>query len=95
MSKIKVEFLSMLSNITNEDELEIPIETNISVKELISILSKKYGDDFKDKILDDNGNLVRFILVSINGNQKVSSNESDFLIHSGDKVSFIPAIAGG
>ncbi|MFX1275262.1 MAG: MoaD/ThiS family protein [Promethearchaeota archaeon] len=95
MSSIKIEFLSILSEFIDRDELEIPIQNKISLDSLIEKMIEKYGDEFRNRILDDNGNLHKFILLAINGNQITSSDEMDILIQSGDEVSFIPAIAGG
>ena len=95
MSSVKVEFLSLLSDIIIEDDLEIHIQENSTLKQLIRTMSEKYGDDFKNQVLDDNGNLLNYILLAINGNQITTTNKNNILIQDGDQISFIPAIAGG
>jgi len=95
MSSVKVEFLSLLSDIIDEDDLEIHIQNNSTLIQLIRTMSDRYGEDFRNKVLDDKGNLLNYILLAINGNQITTTNKNDVLIQDGDQISFIPAIAGG
>ncbi len=75
--------------------MEIHIEEKITLDSLIKKMIQTCGDDFKNLLLDDNGLLHKFILLAINGNQILHSNQKEILIYSGDQISFIPAIAGG
>jgi molybdopterin synthase sulfur carrier subunit len=48
-----------------------------------------------DKLLDDDGNIKRFINVFVNDNEVRSLQGLHTPVHTADKVSIVPAMAGG
>ena len=65
-----------------------------SVRELFEDLEGNYKG-LKEKIFDDAGEIRRFIIVSVNGEDVRYLNGPDTAVKSGDEISIVPAIAGG
>ena len=65
-----------------------------SVRELFDDLEGNY-QGLKEKIFDDAGEIRRFIIVSVNGEDVRYLNGPDTAVKSGDEISIVPAIAGG
>ena len=59
MTEVKVLIPAVMSSSTN-GEREVEIEGN-TVIEVIDELAKKYGDEFKNKLIDNNGKLKPII----------------------------------
>lgn len=92
---IKVKFLSLLSDITGTDEISISVEENSSVRLLLEKLNSKFGENFERTILDPCDSLNKYIILGLNGKDIRQFDELNTLIHEGDELAFLPAIAGG
>lgn len=91
MSK-KVRIPTPLRKLTNNEEL---IEVNGStVGEIITELQTRYPG-FKERLLDDNGQIRRFVNIYVNEEDVRFLENQDTVLKEGDEVSIIPAIAGG
>jgi molybdopterin converting factor small subunit len=54
--KVKVEYLGHIKNITdNKREEEIEAGENVTVTDLLTLLSRKYGEPFKKAIYEPKG----------------------------------------
>ncbi len=49
----------------------------------------------KEKILDDSGEIRRFIIVSLNGEDVRYLDGPETSVKEGDEITIVPAIAGG
>jgi len=92
---IKIVFLSLLTDVTQEEEFILSIEENSSVKDIIEKLILKYGKEFERTILDSPDLLSKYIILGLNGNDIRSYDGLETIIQEGDEVAFLPAIAGG
>ncbi len=90
---MKIRFSSAFLSITKEREVELEID-EISVRDMIEELGKKYGEEFKNRLLED-GQLRRFVNVYINGEDIRHLDGLDTVIRKGDEVSILPAVSGG
>ncbi|MFX1237995.1 MAG: MoaD/ThiS family protein [Promethearchaeota archaeon] len=95
MSQIKVEFISLMVDITGLNEITLSIENEITLKDLISKLDDNIGREFTEMIVDKSGKIFNNVIIVINGERVHSSNLIDITLKGGDTISFIPAIAGG
>lgn len=95
MIKIKVKFLSLLSDLTDSDEIEIELEDKPVIKDLFASLRSKIGKEFDRRILAPSGDLNKYILLGINGKDIRTLNGLDTIIKAEDEVVFLPALAGG
>jgi len=92
MPKVTLRVFGALATVLGQKEAEI--EGSL-LKDAIESLSKEFGDKFKTKIIDDEGNLRRHIRVYINGKDVRFLKQLDSPLKVGDKVLILPAVVGG
>ena len=93
MTRVKILIPLVMSSATN-GERELIIEGN-TVKDIINNLSEKYGDNFKNKILDKNGNPKPIINIYINDENIKFLDELSTELNDNDEILFLPAVSGG
>jgi molybdopterin synthase sulfur carrier subunit len=81
-----------LRNITNgKDEVIVNGKT---VEEALNELEKNYKG-LKERLFDESGNLRRFVNIYVNDEDIRFINNLNTPVKDGDRISIIPAIAGG
>jgi molybdopterin converting factor small subunit len=74
-------------------ELEMPLGSTVS--DLVSTLSEILGDDFRQALLDSNGNLHGGIEVVINEEHLPARKIASIVLPGISMVYFVPMIEGG
>ena len=74
-------------------ELEMPLGSTIS--DLVSTLSERLGDNFRQALLDSNGNLHGGIEVVLNEEHLPARKIASILLPEDSTVYFVPMIEGG
>ena len=95
MSNIKIFFLSLLEDITGVNEITLNIEKNSTIKDVLKLLTSKFGKDFKITVFENPDTLSKYIIISLNGRDIRSIKNLESSLHDGDEVALLPAIAGG
>jgi len=95
MLNVKIIFLSVLVDITQIEELTLPIDDGSNIKNMLEQLSSKFGKKFEDLIFKASENLNKYVIVTINGKDIRTLDGLNTKIQIDDEISFIPAIAGG
>lgn len=95
MITVKIEFLSLLSDLSDNSELVVELPDDSTVTYLITHLQSELGQRFIDRILSDSKHLKKFIILAINGKDIRTLNGTETIFQDMDKISFIPALAGG
>jgi len=93
--KIRVKFFTTLREITGKKEDEIQPSSIITVKELLTQLSKKYGKQFMDYLYDERGNVRTYIQILINGRGINALQGLETKLKEGDTVAIFPPVGGG
>ncbi len=75
------------------DKAEVHVEAT-TLREAVSQLAEQNAD-FKTRMLDDSGELRRFVNVYVNEEDVRFLQKLDTPLKDGDEVSIVPAIAGG
>jgi sulfur-carrier protein len=75
------------------DQAEVNVEAS-SLREAVQQLASQ-NEEFKNRLLDDKGELRRFVNVYVNEEDVRFLQKLDTPLKSGDEVSIVPAIAGG
>ena len=91
--KIKAKFFASIRNLTSTAETEVEVE-NATVGDVLDVLVTKYGDKFREGVLDVDGTVKKSIRVLLNGN---FIDRDDPLIHEiseGDTVYLFPPTVG-
>ena len=75
------------------DKAEVHVDAS-SLREAIAGLAAQ-NEEFKTRMLDDKGELRRFVNVYVNEEDVRFLQKLDTPLKDGDEVSIVPAIAGG
>jgi len=92
MGKVEITLYGTLARITGEKSSDLEAST---LKEAIGVLTEKYGEQLKNRIYDEKGNLRRFVNIYVNGKDIRFLEHLDTELSDHDKVSIIPAVGGG
>jgi molybdopterin synthase sulfur carrier subunit len=93
--KITVKFFTSLREITGKREEELQLSRTITVKELLTQLSKMHGRQFTDYVYDKKGNVRTFIQILINGRGINALQGFETKLKDGDTVAIFPPVGGG
>jgi molybdopterin converting factor small subunit len=95
MIDIKINFLSLLADITKIKELKLSVQENTTIKEILDKLIAKFGEHFKKTILDSPDSISKYIILGLNGKDIRTLNNLETVVHHQDELLLLPAIAGG
>jgi len=93
--KARVRFFTTLREITGKKEEEVESSSTITVKELLTRLSKKYGKEFTDYVYDEKGEVRTHIQILINGRDIDVFQGLETKLKEGDTVAIFPPVGGG
>jgi len=83
---------SVLNGGAGEKKINLDADT---LKDAFTKISETMGDDFKRKVLNEDGTPRSLINIYINGKNAKFSSGLDTTLSDGDDVSILPAVAGG
>ncbi|MHA1471460.1 MAG: MoaD/ThiS family protein [Promethearchaeota archaeon] len=95
MIDVKINFLSLLADLTKIYELKMSVHDNSTIKEILERLVSKFGKDFERKILDSPDSLSKYIILGLNGKDIRTLENLDTIVNHLDEILLLPAIAGG
>ena len=95
--KIIVEYLGYIKKQLDIKKSEtISLEKKSSIRELLILLSNKYGEIFKKSVFDPQDNELKpYHMVSINGLLLNQLNGMKTELKENDKVILMPIVSGG
>jgi len=93
--KVKVKFFTTLRELTGKKEEEIESSKVITVAELLSLLSKRYGREFTDYVYDERGRVRSHLHLLINGRSITTLQGFETRLEEGDSFAIIPPVGGG
>jgi len=83
---------SVLNSGAGEKKTSLDVNT---LNDAFAKISETMGDDFKRRVLNDDGTPRSLINIYINGKNAKFSSGLDTTLSDGDEVSILPAVAGG
>ncbi|RDJ31690.1 MAG: 4-methyl-5(B-hydroxyethyl)-thiazole monophosphate biosynthesis protein [Crenarchaeota archaeon] len=92
MSSLTFTIPSVLNQGGGEKKIEISADT---LSDAFSKISETMGDDFKRRILNDDGTPRSLINIYINGKNAKFSDGMNTTLKDGDEIYILPAVAGG
>ena len=93
MANVKIIFPSIFTKVTN-GEKEVHISA-LTFDEVLVKLVNRYGDDFKDRIFEETGELRHLLAFYLNGRNIRFLNNLETELKSGDLISILPIASGG
>ena len=92
MTNITFTIPSVLNHGGGEKKIEISAAT---LTEAFTKISESMGDEFKRRVLNDDGTPRSLINIYINGKNVKFSSGMETTLQDGDQVYILPAVAGG
>jgi adenylyltransferase/sulfurtransferase len=92
MGNITFAIPSVLNGGAGEKKLEISVNT---LQDAFTKISETMGDDFKRRVLNDDGTPRSLINIYINGKNAKFSSGLNTELKDGDEINILPAVAGG
>ena len=95
MITIKINFLSLLSDIFGTEELTYTANDNCAIEDILEMLSKEFGQNFERVLHNSSRKSNSYIIIALNGEDIRLLESIQTPVHDGDEIIFLPAIAGG
>jgi len=92
LSNITFTIPSVLNGGAGEKKTNLDVNT---LNDAFAKISETMGDDFKRKVLNDDGTPRSLINIYINGKNAKFSSGIDTSLSDGDEINILPAVAGG
>ena len=93
--KVEVKFFTSLREITGKKVDELQLQNTITVNELITLLSEKYGKNFREYIYNKKGDVQGFLSFLVNGKNINIIQGFDTELQENDVVAILPPVGGG
>ena len=93
--KVEVKFFTSLREITGKKVDKILSQSTITVDELMTLLSEKYGKNFREYIYNKKGEVQGFLSFLVNGKNINIMQGFDTKLKEGDVVAILPPVGGG
>ena len=93
--KVEVKFFTYLREITGKKVDEIQLQNIVTVDELVTLLSEKYGKNFRDYIYNKKGEVQEFLSFLVNGKNINIMQGLDTKLEEGNVIAILPPIGGG
>ncbi len=92
MANITFTIPSVLNGGAGEKKTSLDVNT---LNDAFAKISETMGDDFKRRVLNDDGTPRSLINIYINGKNAKFSSGLDTALSDGDEINILPAVAGG
>jgi MoaD family protein len=95
--KVRVEYLGHIKNITdNKREEEIETSEDVTITDLLTQLSRKYGEPFRKAIYEPKGSDVKpNYIITVNGYLLNQLKGLETKLKKGDHIALLPIVSGG
>ena len=93
--KVEVKFFTSLREITGKKVDEIQLQNTVTINELVTLLSEKYGKNFREYIYNKKGDVQEFLSFLVNGKNINIMQGFDTKLQEGNVVAILPPIGGG
>lgn len=92
---VEIRFYGELYEITKMKEYVVRISEDLTLYELIEILSRKLGTEISRVLLDENGRIKSRYAVLINGSALRENDAKSVKIKDDDIIAILPPAVGG
>jgi molybdopterin synthase sulfur carrier subunit len=93
--KVEVKFFTSLREITGKKVDHTQLQNSITVDELITLLSERYGKNFIEYIYNKKGEPQEFLSFLVNGTNINNRQGFDTKLKNGDVIAILPPVGGG
>lgn len=93
--KVEVRFFTSLREITGKKVEEIQLQDAITVEELLTKLSKKYGKELREYLYNEEEKIHDYLSILVNGKSINVLQGLDTKLKKGDVIAILPPVGGG
>lgn len=93
--KVEIKFFTSLREITGKKVEEVQLRNAITVEELLTQLSEKYGKEFREYLYNKEGKVHGYLSILVNGKSTNVLQGLDTKLKEGDTVAILPPVGGG
>ena len=92
---MRISFYATLRKIVGKKHVELSLPERCSLHEILESVVTAYPD-LRKEVLDENGELDRYIHLFVNGrSSKFLTEKMDTIVDGSQTIEFFPAVAGG
>jgi MoaD family protein len=96
MVVVTVEYLLKFKSITGKDKEEIVLDKGATVKDVIDLLYKRYGEGFVREFSNPSGDAIGGrVLILLNGRTLRVPEDLTQLVNDGDAITIMHMVEGG
>ncbi|MFW9890072.1 MAG: MoaD/ThiS family protein [Candidatus Thorarchaeota archaeon] len=92
---VLVELFGILARTAGTKEITIELTNSLTVEKLLGKLTKRFGEDFENLLVDKESKQYVPLLLIINGKDAPWEATRKRELIDGDRVNILPPIAGG
>jgi molybdopterin synthase sulfur carrier subunit len=93
--KVEVKFFTSLREITGKKTEEIQLHNTVTVEELLTLLSDKYGKQFREYVYSKKWKVQGFLSFLVNGKNINVLEGFGTELKEGDVLAILPPVGGG
>jgi molybdopterin synthase sulfur carrier subunit len=93
--KVEVKFFTSLREITGKKTEEIQLHNTVTVEELLTLLSDKYGKQFHEYVYSKKWKAQSFLSFLVNGKNINVLEGFGTELKEGDVIAILPPVGGG
>ena len=93
--KVEVRFFTSLREITGKKVEKVQLQNSITVEELLTGFSKKYGREFMEYLYNEEGKVHSYLSILINGKSINVLQGLDTELKESDTIAILPPVGGG
>lgn len=92
---VRVKFFGTLRMILKLKEISVEVENKITVRKLLEVLQGKIKENFLEKLIDQDGDIIPGTIILVNKKNIFHLNLLDTIVNDNDEVVIFPPGAGG
>lgn len=91
----RVKFFGTLRMLLKLKEISVEVENKITVRKLLEALQGKIKENFLEKLIDQDGDIIPGTIILVNKKNIFHLNLLDTIVNDNDEVVIFPPGAGG
>jgi len=92
--RVEVKFLATFREVTGKREVSVEVD-GCNIGHVIDALTSRFGERFKQELLDSDGKLREHVRILVNGHFVPRSDPFNYPVKEDDTIHILPPLVGG